>query len=129
MRKETQFSIFLINKPGVMAAVTGALAKADVNLFALSLSDSGEHGVLRVVCSDAEKARQVLVETHDRWTETEVLVLTLGNEPGEFGKLVGKLADSNINITYAYCTANETGGTTTAVFKIAAIDDAIKVLS
>lgn len=128
MRKETQFSIFLINKPGVMAAVTGALAEADVNLFALSLSDSGEHGVLRVVCGEAEKTREVLRETHDRWTETNVIVMTIGNEPGQFGKLVGKLAAAKINITYAYCTANETGGTTTAVFKIADIDKAMKVL-
>lgn len=129
MRKETQFSIFLINKPGVMASVTEAFAKAEINLFALSLSDSGEHGVLRVVCTNADKTREVLVETHDRWTETEVLVLTMGNEPGAFGKLVGKLADAKINVTYAYCTANESGGTTTVVFKIAEIDEAIKVLS
>ncbi|MBD3305885.1 ACT domain-containing protein, partial [candidate division KSB3 bacterium] len=50
MHIDTQFSIFLVNKPGVMDAVTRALAEANVNLFALSLTDSGEHGVLRVVC-------------------------------------------------------------------------------
>ncbi len=129
MRKETQFSIFLVNKPGVMAAVTEALAKANINIYALSLSDSGEHGVLRVVCDSADKAREVLRETHDRWTETEVIVLPIGNDPGVFGKTVGKLADAKINITYAYCTANEAGGTTTAVFKIAAVDEALKALA
>jgi len=129
MRKETQFSIFLVNKPGVLAAVTEALAQAKVNLFALSLSDSGEHGVLRIVCGDAAKTRQVLNDTHDRWTETDVLVITLDNQPGQFGKTVAKLAKAKINVTYAYCTANETGGTTNAIFKVPDIDRAIKTLS
>ena len=53
MHVATQFSVFLINKPGVLASVTGALASAGVNLTALALMDSGEHGALRVVCSDA----------------------------------------------------------------------------
>jgi hypothetical protein len=129
MRIETQFSIFLINKPGVMGSVTRALAEAGVNLFALSLSDSGEHGVLRVVTSDPRKTQEVLKETHDRWTETDVLVLPIGNEPGIFADLTGKLAEAGLNVTYAYCTADEDGtGTTTAVFKLAEPDKAMSVL-
>lgn len=129
MKVETQFSIFLINKPGVLAAVTSALAKAKVNIFALCLSDSGEQGVLRIVCDDAEKTREVLGKAHDRWTETEVLTLDLENRPGAFSHTAQKLADEHVNISYAYCSSGARGGRTTAVFKIADLKKAQKVLT
>jgi hypothetical protein len=128
MKIEIQLSIFLINKPGVLSSVTAALAEAGVNLYALSLADSGEHGVLRVVCDNPDKARDVLRETHDRWTETEVLALPISNEPGVFAELVDKLAANQININYAYCTADPAGGTTTAIFKIAELKKAADLL-
>ena len=128
MRVETQCSIFLINRPGVLADVTDALSKAGVNIFALSLSDSGEHGVLRIVTTDSEQTRKVLNEAHDRWTETEILVVPMTNETGAFAGLVDKLAAAKINITYVYCTAPESGGTTNAVVKLADPAGALKLL-
>ncbi len=128
MRLDTQFSIFLINKPGVLAAVTGALAKAKINIIALTLMDTGEHGVLRVVTSDADTTRKVLGSAYDRWTETEVLVLEMDNRPGAFAAAAQKLAEEHVNITYAYCSAGAAGGHTTAVFKIADLKKAMKVL-
>ena len=53
----TQFSVFLVNKPGVLAQVTAALAQAKINLLAVTLVDSQEHGVLRMVSADANEAR------------------------------------------------------------------------
>jgi len=129
MRIDTQFSIFLINKPGVLALVTGALAKARVNLLALTLMDTGEHGVLRIITDDADTTRKVLGSAHDRWTETEVLVLELDNRPGAFAAAAGKLAEEHVNITYAYCSAGGRGGRTTAAFKITDLKKAQKVLA
>lgn len=128
MYVETQFSIFLVNKPGVLAAVTGALAKRRVNLVALTLMDSMEHGVLRIVTNDAETSREVLGQTHDRWTETDVLVLELANEPGAFASVAQALADEHVNISYAYCTGGARGGKTTAVFKVADLKKAQRIL-
>ncbi|HAU37296.1 MAG TPA: acetolactate synthase [Phycisphaerales bacterium] len=128
MQVQTQFSIYLINKPGVLAAVTGALAKAHVNIMALALMDSGEHGTLRIVCDDPEKTRKVLGKTHDRWTETEVLTMELDNEPGSFSAVAQELADNHVNITYAYITGGARGGKSTTVFKIADVKKAQKVL-
>ena len=123
-----QFSIFLINKPGVLAGVTSALAKARINIVALALMDSGEHGTLRIVCDDVAKTRTILGKAHDRWTESEVLVLELQNSPGAFARVSEALAASHVNITYAYCTGGAPGGRTTAVFKVADLDKAHKVL-
>ena len=128
MEIRTQFSVFLVNKPGVLAGVTGELRRARVNVIALTLMDSMEHGVLRVVCDRPEVAREVLGRTHDRWTETEVLVLELRNEPGAFAAVAQRLADEHINISYAYATAGARHGRTTAVFKVADMKKAQKVL-
>ena len=129
MQEMTQFSIFLVNKPGVLAAVTNELTRARVNMIALTLMDSMEHGVLRVVCDKADVARDVLGRTHDRWTETDVLVLELKNEPGAFASVAQLLADKHINIAYAYATAGASHGRTTAVFKVADMKKAQKVLA
>ena len=128
MHIDTQFSIFLINKPGVLGAVADALAKAKVNMVALALMDSGEHGALRIVCDSSSKAREVLGKAHDRWTETDVLVMELSNEAGSFAKVAKKLSSEHVNIVYAYCTAGAAGGKTTAVFKVGDLKKAQKVL-
>lgn len=129
MRIETQFSIFLVNKPGVLAQVTSVLAKAKVNIIALTLVDSSEHGVLRIVCGDTvERIRRVLAPLHDQFTETEVLAMELSNNPGALAAMANKLAAEHININYAYCTGGARGGKTTAVFKVADLKKALRVL-
>ena len=127
-RIDIQFSIFLINKPGVLCSVTTALSNAEVNLFALSLVDSGEHGVLRVVGDNPEKMRQALRDSHDRWTETDVIVVRIGNEPGSFAQIATVLSDNGVNVTYSYCTAAEDGGVTMAVFKCSDLEKAMELL-
>ncbi len=127
MRVARQFSIFLVNKPGVLAQVTAALAKAKINVTALTLVDSSEHGVLRMVCEEPPDAvRKILRQAHDYFTETDVLVLELTNRPGAFAGAAEKLATAHINITYAYCTGGARGGKTTAIFKVADMNKALR---
>ena len=129
MRVETQFSVFLVNKPGVLAQVTSALAKAKIDIIALTLVDSSEHGVLRIVCvSENDKVRKILAKAHDQFTETEVLAMELPNRPGAFSAMTQKLADAHININYAYCTGGAKGGKTTAICKVADLKKALRVL-
>src|SRR6059058_636434 len=104
IRTQTQFSVFLVNKPGVLAQVTGALAKAKLNVIAMTLVDSQEHGVLRLVSDDPPAARQVLGKLNLPMTETEVLCLDLSNRPGALADVATLLGEHHININYAYCT-------------------------
>lgn len=90
--------------------------------------DAGENGTLRIVCDDAEKTRKVLAKAHDRWTESEVLMVELEDAPGAFAAVTRRLAAENINITYAYCTGGTSGGRTKAVCKLADLKKARKVL-
>ena len=127
-RTDIQFSVFLVNKPGVLAQVTGAIAEAKLNMLAMTLVDSQEHGVLRVVTDDAAATRQVLAKLNLPMTETEVLCLDLSNRPGALADVVTLLGQNHVNINYAYCTSGAPGGRTTGIFKVADVKKAVHVL-
>jgi hypothetical protein len=124
----TQFSVFLVNKPGVLAQVTRALADSKVNLVAMTLVDSQEHGVLRFVAEDPAKAREVVKKLNHPATETEVVGMELSNRPGALADVAGLLGENHVNINYAYCTSGAPGGRTTGIFKVADIKKAQQIL-
>lgn len=128
MYLDTQFSIFMVNKPGVLAQILKELADAKINIVALTMTDSFEHGVMRLVGAGTEKVRQVLKRLNLQFSETEVLCVNLPNQAGALAQITGKLADVHINISYAYCTAGARGGRTTGVLKVADVAKAMKVL-
>jgi hypothetical protein len=128
MHIATQFSVFMVNKPGVLAMVLGEFAKSKINVIAMTMVDSAENGVMRAVFESPEKARGVLTRINMPFNETEVLCLTLKNQSGALATVAEKLARSHINISYAYCTAGAKGGKTTGVLKVADVKKAIKLL-
>jgi hypothetical protein len=127
-RVQTQFSVFLVNKPGVLAQVTQALAEARVNIVAMTLVDSQEHGVLRFVAEDPVAARAVLKALNLPMTETEVLCMDMSNRPGALADVAGRLGQNHVNINYAYVTSGARGGRTTGIFKVADLGKAQRVL-
>ena len=124
----TQFSIFMVNKPGVLAQILGEFARAKINVIAMTVMDSVEHGVLRVVFETAKNAEAVMSKLNMPYNQTEVLCVNLDNRAGALATVAEKLAKSHINISYAYCTAGAQGGRTTGVLKIADVKKAMKIL-
>ncbi len=124
----TQFSIFMVNKPGVLARVLSEFAQAKLNIIAITMMDSAEHGVMRVVFDVPEKAKSVLQKLNMQYNETEVLCVNLTNKAGALAFVAEKLAKNHINISYAYCTAGAKGGRTTGVLKTANMEKAMKLL-
>lgn len=124
----TQFSIFMVNKPGVLAQVLGEFARAKINIMAITMMDSVEHGVMRIVFAEPEKAREVLLKLNMPCNDTEVLCVNLDNRAGALAAVAEKLAKNHINIGYAYCTAGAKGGRTTGVLKVADVKKAMKIL-
>jgi len=124
----TQFSVFMVNKPGVLAQVLGEFARARVNVIAMTMMDSAEHGVMRAVFTNSKKAREILSKINMPFNETEVLCVNLANKAGAFAAVAEKLAKSHINISYAYCTAGAKGGRTTGVLKVANVEKAMGLL-
>jgi hypothetical protein len=123
-----QFSIFMVNKPGVLAQVLGEFARAKINIIAMTMMDSVEQGVMRVVFASPEKAREVLSKLNMAYTETEVLCVNLTNKSGALATVAERLAKNHINIAYAYCTAGAKGGRTTGVLKVANVKKAMRIL-
>jgi len=123
----TQFSIFLVNKPGILSRVCDELASKKINIVALTLMDSVEHGVFRVVAKDTEKARKVLKSLNIPLTETQVLTAEMPNRPGAMADLCAKLNSRHISIRYAYVTSGAAGGRTTGIFKVDNAKKALKV--
>ena len=123
-----QFSIFMVNKPGVLAQVLGEFARAKINVMAMTMADSVEHGVMRVVFEEPEKAKEVLSKLNMPYNQTEVLCVTLANKAGSFAAVAEKPAKNHINISYAYCTAGPKVGRTTGVLKIADMKKAMRIL-
>ncbi|WP_146663063.1 ACT domain-containing protein [Anaerohalosphaera lusitana] len=128
MYLETQFSVFMINKPGVLAQLLDEFARSNVNIQALTMMDSVEHGVLRVVAKNHKKVCQLLTDLNMQFSETDVLCVNLSNKSGALAEITNKLAKAHINISYAYCTAGARGGRTTGVIKVADVKKAMKVL-
>lgn len=128
MDKYTQFSVFLVNKPGVLSQIFSDLAKAKINVTSIAMMDSMEHGVLRMVVEDPSEARPVFQSLNIPVKETEVLGVTLPNRPGAAADLCERLATNHIHVGYMYCTSGVRGGKTLVVIKVPNIAKAIKVL-
>lgn len=128
MKVVKEFSISLVNKPGVLANVLKTLSKAKVDGVAMSLSDSQDLGVLRLVAAQSDLAEKALKQLNIPMTETDVLQIVLSNKSGALADVAEKLAKAHINIAYAYCTSGGRGGKTTGILNVESIAKAMKVL-
>ena len=129
MKMVKEFSISLVNKPGVLAGILKALGRAKVDCLAMTIADSADLGVLHLVVDQADVAEKVLAQLNLPMTSTDVLQIELDNKSGALADVAGKLAKAHINIAYAYCTSGGRGGRTTGIINVENIAKAIKVLA
>ena len=97
-----QISIFLENKPGQLAGICRALAKAEVNIATLSLADSADFGIVRMIVDDHVKGARVLAEAGFAVRETEVVTVTVPDRPGGMAELMEKIDGAGLDINYSY---------------------------
>lgn len=97
-----QLSLFLNNKPGTLAAVCEELAKNEINIFALTISDTVDHAVVRMVVSNPARALVIFEERGVLVVENKVLMIENSNKPGSLAKIATRLGKAKINIEYAY---------------------------
>ena len=98
----TQLSVFLANEPGTLAAVCDELAAQDINIYALTISDTVDHAVVRMVVSDTFKTVHLLEERGVLVVENKVLMVENSNKPGALSKIASRLGKAKVNIEYAY---------------------------
>ncbi len=128
METTKQLSVFLENKPGRLASLLRALAREKVNVVALTIMDSHEHSVLRLVVNDVPATRKVLQGLNVSSTEADVLVVDLRNQPGALAHVCEQLATEHINIDYAYCSSGGRNGRVVGIFKVTNLEKALRVL-
>jgi hypothetical protein len=124
----TQLAVFLSNRPGALARVCEELAGAEINIHALSISDTADHSVVRMVVSDPTKALMLLGERGVLALETEVLMIETENHPGMLGKIADCLAEAEVNIEYAYMAATVGSAKGLMILRPDDIEKAQKVL-
>ncbi len=128
METGKQISVFLENKPGRLANVLSALAREKVNITALTVMDSHEHSVLRMVTNDPARTAQAVKTLGTPYAEAEVLLVELRNQPGALAHVCELLAAEHINIEYAYCSSGGKGGKVYGIFRVSNTEKAIRTL-
>ena len=123
-----QLSIFMENKPGQLVRVTGTLAEAGIDIRAMSIADTKDFGIVRMIVSDCEKAQAVMREKGFMSTVTRVMCIALDDQPGCLGTVTECLSAANVNIDYVYACITEIGKSAYIVMHVDDEQKAIEVL-
>lgn len=119
-----QITVFLENQTGRLADVTGILKKENINLQGFSTTEARDYGILRLVVSDVDKAKQALKDAGFTTHLADVICVNVEDRPGELHKILDILAGESINIDYIYVIAG-----TRIVLSVADIEEAEKILT
>lgn len=128
MRVE-QISIFLENKAGRLAEVTQVLSDAGVNIRALSLADTSDFGILRLIVDDNDRAKAALKEKGFTVGKTDVVAVEVDDRPGGLGRILSILSKEGINVEYMYAFVQHSGKDAVIIFRFDDIDAAVKLLT
>jgi len=123
-----QISVFLENKSGRLAEVTSILYENNINIRALSLADTTDFGVLRLIASDSEKAQETLKTNGFTVSVLEVVFVEVADQPGGLHKILSFLQEGSINVEYMYAFSQQTGNNAMIIFKFDDADRAVALL-
>jgi hypothetical protein len=126
--KVSQLSVFIENKSGRLADVTRALADANINIRALSIADTIDYGLLRLIVNDPINAKRVLADAAFTVTLTEVIAVEVPDRPGGLAGIIDILAQAGLNIEYMYAFVGKSGENAIVIFRIERVDEAIRIL-
>ncbi len=119
-----QISVFLENKAGRLSHVTKVLGEAGINIRALSIADTSDFGILRIIVNDPDKAYQILKEAGFTVSETEVIAVQVSDSPGGLATVLEQMTEENLNIEYLYAFLGTTGDDALVIFKVEDINRA-----
>ncbi|MBP2656106.1 MAG: amino acid-binding protein [Firmicutes bacterium] len=123
-----QISVFLENKRGTLAQVLNALNENGVNLRAMTVADTADFGILRIVVNDPDKVEQILKDANYAVKITPVLTMKIEDSPGGLMKKVKLLTDNGINIEYIYAFASTDIDGARVVLKVDNLEQASQIM-
>jgi len=125
----TQLAVFLDNRPGTLGRMCEAFAKAKINIFAISSSDTVDHIVFRMMVSDPKQAQGILEERGTLVVTTDVLMIDGTNRPGSLAEIANKLGAAKINIEYVYSATHPAAQKGILILRVSDPKKALKVLN
>ncbi|MBP3309580.1 MAG: amino acid-binding protein [Ruminococcus sp.] len=120
MTNVRQISVFVDNKPNQLAEVMQLLKNSGINLRALSLADTKDFGILRIIANDTDKAVKTLKENSYAVTVTEILAISIPDSPGQLSRVLDILGAEGVNLEYLYAF---TGTSDRSVSFVIRVDD------
>ena len=127
--KVEQISVFLENKAGRLAEVTNTLASNAINIRALSLADTTDFGILRLIVDNSETAKSVLKDKGFTVGKTNVVAVEVEDKPGGLNHILDTLGANNINVEYMYAFVLPGSTNATLIFRFDKTDQAVEILT
>lgn len=126
--KLKQISIFMENRKGRLAEVARVLGNAKVNIRALSLADTSDFGILRLIVNEVDTAFKVLKDNGFTVRDTEVVAVEVDDKPGGLAEVLAALAKEDLNVEYMYAFVEKSQNKAVLVFRIEELNKAINTL-
>ena len=126
--KVEQLAVFLENKSGRLAAITKVLSDNGINIRALSVADTADFGILRLIVDQTDKAKQVLKDAGFTVGMTDVVAVEVADRPGGLSGVLAVLNQVEINVEYMYAFVEKSGQNAVIIFRFDDADTAIEVL-
>lgn len=123
-----QISVFLENRAGQLAEITGVLAQKGIDLQAINIAETSDYGVLRLIADNPQAAATTLLEQGFILSMTPVVAVSVPDQPGGLAKVLDVLAKENIDVEYMYSVFGQVNGLAHMVFRVADTDKLISVL-
>ncbi len=123
-----QLSIFVENKKGSLVEIYETLSHAQVDIRAMSIADTQDFGILRLIVSDADKAAEALKQSNCIVSVTDVIGVAINDQAGSLAKVVRLLTDNDVNIEYMYAFITVSKQYAYVVFRVADNDAATELL-
>jgi hypothetical protein len=123
-----QISVFLENKRGKLAEVTGVLADNNIDMWAISIADTTNFGILRIIVDDPDKAVDVIRNAGYTVSTTEVLAVEVPDQPGGLHQVLDILRKEGISIEYLYSFVRRPAEKALILFKVDCLNDAVDIL-
>ncbi|MCU0561906.1 MAG: ACT domain-containing protein [Desulfobacterales bacterium] len=118
-----QISVFLENTPGRLVEVTRIFEAGRINIRALSLADTSDFGILRLIVSDNEAAKRLLKQNGFTVRITEVVAVEVEDKPGGLHRILEALAEARVNVEYMYAFVRQSGQNAIMIFRF---DDSLR---